>query len=157
WVWIGLAVLSLAAFAAFDLWLLRVRGTISAELLYWEAQRRLVEGADPPRLNLLVNSSQPLVLYLAALGGSAIAAAAGAGMPSLLLLVHGWWRTCCNGGRGVAWLLPMLLTGAHPAVLLTAAQYPQPALRALLILSCVTWLLRYAEGGTTYTLLVAAA
>src|SRR4051794_27370364 len=87
WVWFGLAIVSLAAFAAFDLWLLRVRGAISAELLYWEAQRRLIEGADPPRLNLLVTSSQPLVLYLAALGGSAIAAAAIAGMASILVLV----------------------------------------------------------------------
>ncbi len=157
WVWIGLAIALLAAFAAFDLWLLRARGAISSELLYWEAQRHLIEGADPPRLNLLVTSSQPLLLYLAAIGGSAIAAAAVAGMASILELGHGWWRACRDAGRGLAWLVPMVLTVAHPAVLLTAAQYPQPALRALLILSCITWLLRYAEGGATYTLLVAAA
>ena len=156
-VWFGLAIVSLAAFAAFDHWLLRVRGAISAELLYWEAQRRLIEGADPPRLNLLVTSSEPLVLYLSALGGSAIAAAAIARMASILVVVHGGWRTCRDAGRGLAWLLPMALTVAHPVVLVTAAQYPQAALRALLVLSCITWLLRYAEGAATYTLLVAAA
>jgi hypothetical protein len=157
WVWIALAALSLVGFAAFDVWLLTTRGAISAELLFWEAQRRLVEGADPPRLSLLLTSDQPLVLYLAALGGSAIAAAAIAGMASVLVLVHGWWRTCAGAGRGVAWLLPMTLTLAHPAIWLTAAQYPQPALRALLVLSAGTWLLRYAEDGATYALLVAAA
>src|SRR5262249_51612228 len=111
----------------------------------------------PPRLNLLVSSAQPLMLYLAALGASAIAAAAIAGMASVLVLVHGWWRTCEGAGRGFAWLLPMLLTLGHPAVLLTAAQHPLPALRALLVLSCVTWLLRYAESSATYALMISAA
>jgi hypothetical protein len=120
-------VTSYLALIVLGIWLWESRGVISSELLFWEANRTLAVGVDPPNPAVVMLTYPPLILFLAILSGSAINAAALLGATSFTLLARLWYRS----GAPWSWLLLLLL---HPTLLVCALEYPSLLLRATLLL-----------------------
>lgn len=145
----ALGLLAYVALAGFNIWLWEKQGIIAANLIGWEAARRVLVGVDPPDMAVLLSSEPASLYYLVLLSGAAFNAAALLGALAVVLVAARLQRTAAP-----AWLLPLIIL--QPAFVLAALYYPALLLHSLLFTATLRSVLRYLRTAEHVWLLTTA-